>query len=98
MTRCLVWCVLPATWLLACGACGGPLPAGVVERFEIDRGPWVWSLAAGDQRYTPDGYQTGAVWPVWNAGGIIGDFRAGRRLTGGQVLEVETSLGNEQRT
>jgi len=42
----------------------------------------VRSLAAGDERYSPDGYQTGAVWPVWNAGVIIGDFRAGRVAEG----------------
>jgi glycogen debranching enzyme len=38
----------------------------------------VRSLAASDTRYDAEGYQTGSVWPVWNAGLIIGDYRHGR--------------------
>ncbi len=40
----------------------------------------VRSLAASDARFDPQGYQTGTVWPVWNAGVIISGFRLGRQV------------------
>ena len=46
--------------------------------FRTDWG--VRSLSAGEERYNPQGYQTGTVWPVWNAGVIIGDYRHNRQI------------------
>jgi hypothetical protein len=46
--------------------------------FQTDWG--VRSLSALDKRFDPKGYQTGTVWPVWNAGVIIGDYRYGRQV------------------
>ena len=40
----------------------------------------VRSLAASDKRFNPQGYQIGTVWPVWNTGIIIADFRLGRQV------------------
>jgi hypothetical protein len=45
--------------------------------FRTDWG--VRSLATSDPRHSPDAYQTGSVWPVWNAGVIIGDYQVGRQ-------------------
>ncbi len=43
------------------------------------RADWgVRSLALGDPTADPSAYQTGAVWPVWNAGLLIADFKFGR--------------------
>ena len=55
----------------------------VLERMACSdfRTDWgVRSLSASDKRYDPKGYQTGSVWPVWNAGVIIGDYRYGRQI------------------
>jgi len=57
--------------------------AKVLERMAAAdiRTDWgVRSLAASDKRFNPQGYQTGTVWPVWNAGIIISDFRLGRQM------------------
>ncbi|HAK94344.1 MAG TPA: hypothetical protein DCM87_04915 [Planctomycetes bacterium] len=43
------------------------------------RADWgVRSLALGEQSADPAAYQTGSVWPVWNAGLLIADFKLGR--------------------
>ena len=44
--------------------------------FRTDWG--VRSLSTRDVRYSPNAYQTGTVWPVWNSGVIIGDYQFGR--------------------
>lgn len=41
--------------------------------FRTDWG--VRSLSLSDPHYDASAYQTGSVWPVWNAGVIIGDYR-----------------------
>lgn len=48
--------------------------------FRTDWG--VRSLATSDPRYSAGAYQTGTVWPVWNAGVIIGDYMHGRHHDG----------------
>ncbi|HNR97760.1 MAG TPA: GH116 family glycosyl hydrolase [Planctomycetota bacterium] len=43
------------------------------------RADWgVRSLALGDPAADPAAYQTGSVWPVWNAGLLIADYKLGR--------------------
>ena len=40
------------------------------------RSDWgVRSLPLSDSGYNASAYQTGSVWPVWNAGVIVGDYR-----------------------
>jgi len=41
--------------------------------FRTDWG--VRSLAWSDPKYDPQNYQAGSVWPVWNAGVIVSDYR-----------------------
>ncbi len=48
--------------------------------FRTDWG--VRSLSLADPAYDASAYQTGSVWPVWNAGVIIGDYRHGRAVEG----------------
>jgi hypothetical protein len=48
--------------------------------FRTDWG--VRSLAMSDPAYDAAAYQSGSVWPVWNAGVIIGDYRHGRAVEG----------------
>ena len=42
----------------------------------------VRSLALGDPKFDEASYQSGSVWPVWNAGVLIGDFRNGQSVRG----------------
>jgi hypothetical protein len=43
------------------------------------RSDWgVRSLPLSDSGYNASAYQTGSVWPVWNAGVIVGDYRHDR--------------------
>jgi hypothetical protein len=65
----------------------GALPEEHVERslermaaadFRTDWG--VRSLALSDPKYDPQNYQAGSVWPVWNAGVIISDYRHNRSV------------------
>jgi len=65
----------------------GSLPAERVERslermaaadFRTDWG--VRSLALSDPKYDPRNYQAGSVWPVWNAGVIVSDYRHHRSV------------------
>jgi len=44
--------------------------------FRTDWG--VRSLSLSDPAYNASAYQSGSVWPVWNAGVIIGDYRYNR--------------------
>lgn len=46
--------------------------------FRTDWG--VRSLAMSDPRYDPKNYQAGSVWPVWNAGVIVADYRHHRSV------------------
>lgn len=48
--------------------------------FRTDWG--VRSLALSDPKYDPANYQAGSVWPVWNAGVIVSDYRHGRAVDG----------------
>jgi hypothetical protein len=48
--------------------------------FRTDWG--VRSLSLSDPAYDASAYQTGSVWPVWNAGVIIGDYRHNRPVEG----------------
>jgi glycogen debranching enzyme len=42
----------------------------------------VRSLALGDPKFDGASYQSGSVWPVWNAGVLISDFRNGQSVRG----------------
>ena len=44
----------------------------------------VRSLALGDPKFDESSYQSGSVWPVWNAGVIISDFKRGQSVRGFQ--------------
>lgn len=48
--------------------------------FRTDWG--VRSLALTDPKYDSTSYQSGSVWPVWNAGVMMGDFKHGRVAEG----------------
>jgi hypothetical protein len=48
--------------------------------FKTDWG--VRSLSLADKKYDAKSYQSGSVWPVWNTGVIIGDFRHLRCVEG----------------
>ncbi len=40
----------------------------------------VRSLALSDPKFDESSYQSGSVWPVWNAGVIVSDYRTGQSL------------------
>ncbi len=48
--------------------------------FRTDWG--VRSLSLADPAYNAAAYQTGSVWPVWNTGVIVGDYRHHRSVEG----------------
>lgn len=62
--------------------------------FRTDWG--VRSLASSTDRYDPKGYQTGTVWPVWNAGVIICDYRCGRQVDAFRNFRSMCSLRTTQ--
>lgn len=57
------------------------------------------SLSLTDPRYDERSYQSGSVWPVWNAGVLISDFQRGRSVRGFQnwramvAARFQTALG-----
>jgi len=56
-----------------------------LERFAASdfRTDWgVRSLSLSDATFDPEGYQTGSVWPVWNAGLLVSEYRHGRAAEG----------------
>ncbi len=48
--------------------------------FRTDWG--VRTLPISDPRFDPSDYQSGSVWPVWNAGVIVCDYRDGQAVDG----------------
>ncbi len=64
--------------------------------FQTDWG--VRSLALTDPRFDESSYQSGSVWPVWNAGVVISDYREGwseRAYGNWQAMVQARALGSE---